>query len=64
MYDERSKLIINKIHKWIIAAITAVPRNISSGYALNGNAYAKRNDEKYFDAMSFMAPLCSCSNGC
>ena len=49
--DQRSKLFIQKINKWIRATTQGNPDNISAGYTLAGDDMKGR----YFEAMSFIA---------
>ena len=55
--DERAKKLLDPINAWIMSATKGNPINISSGYTLKGKEYARQTDEKYFDAMCFMAPF-------
>jgi len=49
--DQRSKVIVDKINKWIRETTQNIPDNISAGYTLAGDDLKGRN----FEAMSFIA---------
>lgn len=49
--DERAKIMVGKINKWIKETTQGKPDNISAGYTLAGNDIHGR----YFEAMSFIS---------
>jgi len=51
--DKRSKVIIDKINRWIRSTTKNDTYNISAGYTLAGNDIKGR----YFEALSFVAPF-------
>ena len=51
--DERSKIFVDKINRWIRETTKDNPDNISAGYTLEGDDLKRRN----FEAMSFIAPF-------
>lgn len=51
--DQRSKLMVEKINRWIRETTQDNPDNISAGYSLAGEDLKKRN----YEALSFIAPF-------
>lgn len=51
--DRRSKVMVQKINKWIYKTTQGIPDNISAGYKLEGDDIRSR----HFEAMSFIAPF-------
>ena len=51
--DKRSKLMVNKINRWIRSTTNNDTYNLSAGYTLAGNDIKHR----YFEALSFVAPF-------
>jgi endo-1,4-beta-D-glucanase Y len=51
--DKRSKIIVEKINRWIRSTTNNNTYNLSAGYTLAGNDIKHR----YFEALSFIAPF-------
>ena len=51
--DQRSKIILDKINRWIRETTQNNPDNISAGYTLGGEDLKKRN----YEALSFITPF-------
>jgi hypothetical protein len=51
--DPRSKMIVQKINRWIRKTTQNKPDNISAGYSLQGEDIGTR----HFEAMSFITPF-------
>ena len=51
--DPRSKIMVEKINRWIGQTTRNIPDNISAGYSLDGDDIGSR----HFEAMCFIAPF-------